>query len=60
MLTKKKVLKSIKELPESFSVDEVIDRIMLLQKIEIGLEQSSNGKTHSTEAAKKKLKKWLK
>jgi len=60
MLTKKKLLKSIKELPESFSIDELMDRIMLLQKIEIGLEQSAAGKIHSTESAKKKLKKWLK
>ncbi len=60
MLTKKKVLKSIKDLPERFSIDEIIDRIILLQKIEIGLEQSMAGKIHSTETAKKRLKKWLK
>jgi hypothetical protein len=60
MITKKKLLQSIKELPDSFSVDEIIDRIILLQKIETGLEQSSNGKMHSTNSAKKQLKKWLK
>jgi len=60
MLTKKKVLKSLKDLPEKFSIDVIIDRIILLQKIEIGLEQSIAGKVHSTENAKKKLKKWLK
>jgi hypothetical protein len=60
MLTKKKLLKSIKDLPESFSVDEIINRIILLQKIEIGLDQSSTGNIHSTDVAKKKLKKWLK
>ncbi|HXB40429.1 MAG TPA: hypothetical protein VNZ49_07790 [Bacteroidia bacterium] len=60
MLTKKKLLQSIKDLPENFSVDEIIDRIILLQKIEIGLEQSSAGKIHSTQEAKRNLKKWLK
>ena len=60
MLTKKKLLKSIKDLPETFSVDEIIDRIILLQKIEIGLEQSASNKVHSTSSAKNKLKKWLK
>jgi hypothetical protein len=60
MITKKKLLKSIKELPESFSVDEIIDRVMLLQKIETGLEQSSNGQVHSTVSAKRLVKKWLK
>jgi hypothetical protein len=33
---------------------------MLLQKIEIGLEQSEKGDTHTHFEAKKKLKKWLK
>ncbi|MFN5371034.1 MAG: hypothetical protein ACK5B6_06170 [Bacteroidia bacterium] len=60
MLTKQKIIKSIESLPENFSIDEVIDRIMLLQKIEIGLEQSEKGDTHTHFEAKKKLKKWLK
>ncbi len=60
MLTKKNVIKSIKELPEKFSVEEVIDRIILLQKIDLGIEQSIAGNVHSTASAKSKLKKWLK
>jgi hypothetical protein len=56
MLTKKKFLKSIKDLPETFSADEIIDRIILLNKIEVGLEQSAANKIHSTKEAKKKLK----
>jgi len=60
MLTKKKVLKTINDLPDTFSADDVIERIILLQKIEKGLEQSAKGQTHSTATAKKKLKKWLK
>lgn len=58
MLTKKQVLESIKELPESFSVDELIDRVILLQKIEEGLEQSSKGQTVSTADARKKLERY--
>jgi hypothetical protein len=60
MLTKQKIIKSIESLPDNFSIDEVIDRIVLLQKIEIGLEQSENDETYSNSEAKKKLKKWLK
>ena len=60
MLDKKKVLQTIKDLPDTFSIEEVIDRIVLLQKIEIGLEQSRNGQTLTTSKAKSKLKKWLK
>lgn len=60
MITKKKLIQTLKDLPEKFSVEEVIDRVVLLQKIEIGLEQSKQGKTKSTIEAKVKLKKWLK
>ena len=60
MLTKSQILETVKNLPERFSVDELIDRIVLVHKIELGLEQSAAGKTHSTAIAKKKLKKWLK
>lgn len=60
MLTREEVIKSINELPEEFSFDEVLDRLLLLDKIEIGLEQSQSGNTMSTEEAKKRLSKWLK
>ncbi len=60
MLTKNKVLQTINDLPDKFSLDELLDRIILLQKIEIGLVQSQSGKVKSTEKAKEKLKKWLK
>ena len=60
MLTKSQLLETDKNLPEKFSVDELIDRLFLIHKIEVGLEQSVKGKTHSTSVAKKKLKKWLK
>jgi hypothetical protein len=60
MLTKKKLIQTLKDLPDKFSMEDVIDRIVLLQKIEIGLEQSQQGKTKSTAEAKARLKKWLK
>lgn len=60
MLTREEVIKSINELPEEFSFDEILDRLLLLDKIEIGLEQSQSGNTVTTEEAKKQLSKWLK
>ncbi|TAM99159.1 MAG: hypothetical protein EPN39_07370 [Chitinophagaceae bacterium] len=60
MLTKKKVISSIRELPEEFSAEEAIERIILLQKIENGIYQSDNNKVVSNADAKKRVKKWLK
>ncbi len=59
MLTKTMLLKSIKDLPDKFSFDDLLNRIVLLQKIEIGLGQSKSSQTKSTTKAKEKLKKWL-
>jgi hypothetical protein len=59
MLTKEKIIKSIENMPDKFSIEEVIERLVILQKIEIGLEQSQNGETYSTEESRKKLEKWL-
>lgn len=59
MLTKEKVLESIKDLPEHFSVEELFERIIFLQKVEIGLDQSNRGQVNSTAQAREKLQKWL-
>ncbi|WP_295651196.1 hypothetical protein [uncultured Mucilaginibacter sp.] len=60
MLIKNEVLKSIQDLPDEFSFDDAIDTLLLLDKIEIGLKQSHNGETLTTDEAKEKLSKWLK
>lgn len=60
MLSKEKLLETIKDLPEPISVDDLIDRIMLLQKIDKGLEQSKGNQVFSLKESKEKLKKWQK
>jgi hypothetical protein len=59
MLTKQKVLKSFKQLPDEFSIDEAIDKLIVLQKVEKAEAEIKEGKGFSTAEAKKKLKKWL-
>lgn len=59
MITKEKLLQSINDMPDKFSIDDVLERIVLLNKVETGLEQSQKGKTSSTKEAKENLKKWL-
>ncbi len=60
MLTKKEVLESINLLPSKFEAEDAIERIILLEKIHIGLAESEAGKVVSMEQAKTSLKKWLK
>lgn len=60
MLTKKQVLKVVKEMPDSFETTALFDRILLTKKIEEGRNEIAEGKGMTTEQARKKLKKWLK
>jgi hypothetical protein len=60
MLNKEQLIQTIKDLPESFSLDDLLDSLLLIQKIETRLEQSATGETLTTEEAKQRLNKWLK
>lgn len=59
MLTKKSVLETVQSLPDNFSLEEIIDRLILIQKIEIGLQQVNDNQVVSHEEAKIRMKKWL-
>ncbi len=53
------VIESIEKLPEEFSIDEVIDRLIIIEKIERGRKDIKDGKINTEEQAKAKLSKWL-
>lgn len=60
LLDKKRVLRSIKDLPERCSADDVLERIHLLQAIEQGIAGSEEGKGITLADAKRRHRKWLK
>lgn len=60
MITKDKAIEVIKSLPEEFSIEELMDRLILLNKIETGLRQAERGETFTIEQAKKMVKEWSK
>jgi len=60
MLTKNEVIKTISNLPDSFSIDELIDRLVFIDKVERGIAQSDENFIFSKQQAKKRLAKWLK
>ena len=60
MLRRSKVLETVGSLPAKFTMEELIERLVLLKKIEIGIDQANKGKTISHKEAKSRLKKWLK
>ena len=60
MLNKQQVIESIQQLPDQFSVDELIERVIVMEKIERGLIQSQKGEiVPDNDLEKTKLSKWL-
>jgi len=60
MLTKTQVCDTVEKMPEQFSLDELFDKLLFINKVKIGLSQSVNVQVNSMEEAKQKLSKWLK
>jgi hypothetical protein len=58
MLTKEKVNKTINRLPDSFTIDELIDQLIFIEKVEEGYLQSEAGKVVSNEDVKLMIEKW--
>ncbi len=60
MLTKAKLLAEIKTFPEEFSIDQLVERLILIEKVEIGRKQSEAGDIVSEEEMEYEVKKWFK
>jgi predicted transcriptional regulator len=54
------VIETLKKMPQQFDVEELIERLIFIDKVEEGLEDSKNGKVVSFDEAKERLSKWLK
>lgn len=59
MLTKKAVNKQIKELPEEFTLDELVEKLLIVEKVNRGLKDVEEGKTITDAELDKKMKKWF-
>ena len=59
MPTKDQMLQAIQDLPEDASVDEAVDSLYLLAKIERGIAQADAGQTVSHEEALRQFSRWL-
>ncbi len=55
MLAKTKVLEVIDTLPDEFSIDDLVERLVVLHKIEKGLDQADEGQTLSGAKAREQL-----
>ena len=60
MTTKEKVIQAVQNLPENASIEDAMERLLFLGKIERGLEQADSGQTQSHAQVQERMAKWLK
>lgn len=59
MLSKTKIKEQIEQLPDHFTIDELMERLVFVDKVEAGLNDSKNGKTISEKDLDNLIKKWV-
>ena len=59
MPMKELMLKAIQELPEDATVEDAMERLYLLEKIERGIVQADAGQKISHEEARRRMARWL-
>lgn len=59
MLTKSKVISELNNLPDKFSIDDLIERLILVEKVDKGLKQIETGDVVSEAELDYEIKKWF-
>ena len=59
-MKKSTVIQTLNELPQRFELDELLERLMVIEKIDEALEDPKSGKTVSHDKVKKMVAKWNK
>ena len=59
MLTKTTLKQQIESFPEQFSIDQLVERLILIEKIENGNKQSEKGEIISESDLKNEIDKWF-
>ncbi|MEO6718773.1 MAG: hypothetical protein ABIN67_00365 [Ferruginibacter sp.] len=57
-MRREKALETIKELPAEFELEELIEKLVFIEKVEEGLKQLEEEKTVSHEKVKEIVTKW--
>ena len=58
MLTKANVIKTLTRFPDNFTIDDLVDEMILLDKIERGIQDADNGKVISEDELDNRIKEW--
>ena len=59
MLTKDKIKQTIDTLPDNFTIEDVIEELIVIDKIDQGMKDIEDGNLYSTDEIQSMLSKWL-
>lgn len=57
-MKREKAIEAIREFPQEFDLEDLIEKLILVEKVEKGLKQLDEGKTITHQEVKDKIKKW--
>jgi predicted transcriptional regulator len=60
MTSKEKVIRAVNDLPDDASIEDAMERLLLLAKIERGIAQADAGQAIPHSKVKERMAKWLK
>ncbi len=59
MITKEKLKSHIEHFPDEMTIDELIDRLVFIDKLEKRIQESDQGKSISDDELKAEMSKWF-
>jgi predicted transcriptional regulator len=59
-MQKSTILNTLNELPNKFDLDDFLERLIVIEKIDEGIQEAKAGKTISHDKVKKMVAKWHK
>jgi predicted transcriptional regulator len=59
-MKREKVIATINELPQEFELEELLEKLVFVEKVDNGLRQLETGQVKSHERVKEIVKKWQK
>ena len=60
MISKEKLISQIESFPSELSIDELIDKLIFIDKLEERIQQSEKGETISEDELKNEMNEWFK
>ena len=54
------MIHALDKMPENMTIYQVIHQLIFLEKVQKGLDDSTNGRVKTKDQAREKLNKWLK